>query len=255
MSADSGKKEKERGAVVTWGPQAAIVVTVLAFILSQVLAGILFALMFVLLGWNMDYIRHWTGSPFGQCVMMAVSAGFSLGVVAWFLHMRRSSLKMLGFSRKPQWRDAALTALGFLAYFGLLILATIIAGQIFGVDIRKEQELGFESVKAGGDGLVWVFLSLVVLPPFVEEILFRGFLYGGLRTKLSFSWTVVITSALFALPHLFATSNGFLWIAAIDTFMLSIVLCYVREKTGALWACIGIHAIKNSLAFLFVFVI
>ncbi len=252
MSADSGK---EKGIHVTWGPQAAIVITILTFIVSQVLAGLLLALFFVAFGWNGERIAAWSDSASGQFLMMFLSAIFTLGVLAWFLRRRHSGFKAVGFSRKPQWRDAGLTILGFFVYFGLLILATVIASQLFGVDTHKEQELGFESVKAGGGGRLWVFLSLVILPPLVEETLFRGFLYGGLRTKLSFPWAMVATSALFAVPHLFATSNGFLWIAAIDTFVLSLVLCYVRERTGALWAAIGIHAIKNSLAFLFLFVI
>ncbi|MGH7237402.1 MAG: CPBP family glutamic-type intramembrane protease [Candidatus Saccharimonadales bacterium] len=37
--------------------------------------------------------------------------------------------------------------------------------------------------------------------------------------------------------------------AGVDTFILSTVLCYLREKTGRLYAGIGVHALKNFVAF------
>jgi membrane protease YdiL (CAAX protease family) len=59
----------------------------------------------------------------------------------------------------------------------------------------------------------------------------------------------LITSILFALPHLFESSSGLLWVAGCDTFILSMVLVYVREKTDKLWASMLIHALKNFVAF------
>ena len=62
--------------------------------------------------------------------------------------------------------------------------------------------------------------------------------------------SALATSALFATPHLFESgSGGLLWIAGLDTFVLSLVLCYLRERTGRLWAGVGVHMLKNSIAF------
>ncbi|MEJ0073120.1 MAG: CPBP family glutamic-type intramembrane protease [Candidatus Saccharibacteria bacterium] len=41
---------------------------------------------------------------------------------------------------------------------------------------------------------------------------------------------------------------------AIDTFTLSVVLCYIREKTGTLWSGVLIHALKNGIAFLSLYI-
>jgi membrane protease YdiL (CAAX protease family) len=90
---------------------------------------------------------------------------------------------------------------------------------------------------------------LVVLPPIAEEILFRGFIYSSLRPKMNKIVAALITSILFALPHLFESSNGLLWVAGCDTFILSMVLVYVREKTDKLWASMLIHGLKNFVAF------
>ncbi|HZM64476.1 MAG TPA: CPBP family intramembrane glutamic endopeptidase [Candidatus Saccharimonadales bacterium] len=252
MSEDSGKRTNSG---IAWSPLVAILLTIATFIVSQLVVGLGFGLVFGVLDWNSQQSRDWMSTSFGQFAMIAVGSLVTVSVLWWFLRARRVKFSVLGFSRWPHWRDVALSLLGFTVYFGLLIAASIVASQIFGINTEQEQEIGFETAKSGGQGLLWVFLSLVVLPPLVEEVLFRGFLFGSLRAKLSFQWAVVITSILFAIPHLFASSDGFLWIAGVDTFVLSLVLCYLREKTGALWASIALHAIKNSLAFIFIFVV
>lgn len=226
--------------------------TIGIFVLAQVVVVILFGVILGFSGKEAD-IDAWLASTTGQFAAIAASAAATAGLLWLFLRWRRTGFRALGLARLPSGRDAAYIALGFLGYFVLLIGVSVVAAQL-GLDTQKEQEIGFEQAKSGG-GLWLVFASLVIIPPIIEELVFRGFLFGGLRTKLNFAWATAITSVLFAIPHLFATSDGLLWIAAIDTLLLSLVLCYAREKTGALWAPIGIHAVKNSLAFLFVFVV
>ncbi len=251
----SGVSGSQKGGAISWGPLAAILVTIAIFILSQLVVGIVVGVFFGIVDWDQSRVEQWTDSTSGQFLFILFSSAVTLGILGWFLRKRKANFRVLGFARKPEWKDILRIVVGFIVYFGLLIAATIVASQFLGVNTEQEQEIGFEGAKTSGQGLVLVFMSLVILPPIVEEILFRGFLFGGLRTKLSFPWAVVITSVLFAVPHLFASSTGFLWIAAVDTFVLSLVLCYMREKTGALWVPIGIHAIKNSLAFIYIFVV
>ncbi|HVX57224.1 MAG TPA: CPBP family intramembrane glutamic endopeptidase, partial [Candidatus Saccharimonadales bacterium] len=100
------------------------------------------------------------------------------------------------------------------------------------------------------------FISLVVLPPLAEEIMVRGFLYSSLKKALPTIWAVLITSGLFAAAHLpEGGASGPLYIGAIDTFVLSLVLIYLREQTGNLWASITLHACKNGFAFVTLFVL
>ena len=104
--------------------------------------------------------------------------------------------------------------------------------------------------------MLLTFVSLVVLPPLAEETVFRGFVYTGIRRRFPFLLSAVITSVLFAIPHLqFGEGAPLLWVAALDTFVLSLVLCYVRERTNSLWPGILIHALKNGIAFVALFLI
>lgn len=233
MSEDSSKKSsapvKENGAKINWGPQAAIIMTVVIFMASQLLIGAMLGVIFGSLNWSSTQVDDWLNTTIAQFIIGLASAAASMLVLKIFLDARKSGFRAIGLSRWPNKKDAIFFALGFLVYFGLLIIAVSIASKV-GVDTQQQQEVGFDNAKSTKDMLYLVFISLVVLPPVVEEILFRGFLFGGLRTKLNFVVATIITSLLFAAPHLLGTTSGLLWVAAIDTFVLSLVLCYVREK-------------------------
>ena len=144
----------------------------------------------------------------------------------------------------------------FGAYFvTLLIAVTIIGGTLTHIDLDQKQQIGFDAASGFGP-LALVFISLVLLPPLVEEVLIRGFLYGGLRNKLRPLQAALIASLLFAAAHLqFGSGEPLLWIAAIDTFILSLFLIRLREQTGSLWAGMGTHFIKNLLAFVALFIV
>lgn len=76
-----------------------------------------------------------------------------------------------------------------------------------------------------------------------------------LKKALSLWPAVILTSLIFASAHLpEGGSAGPLYIAAIDTFVLSLVLIFLREKTGSLWAGITLHAAKNGIAFVYLFI-
>jgi len=69
-------------------------------------------------------------------------------------------------------------------------------------------------------------------------------------------WATLVTSLLFAVPHLLeGGSGGLLYVAGLDTFILSLFLVYLREKTGGLWSSMILHAIKNGTAFMVLFVL
>lgn len=87
--------------------------------------------------------------------------------------------------------------------------------------------------------LLFAFFAVVAAPLF-EEILFRGFLFGGLRRWLGPWSAAVLSAAVFALYHL-----------EIDTlpglFVLGLALAWLRERTGGLAAPIAMHACYNAV--------
>lgn len=257
MGSMSSKKAVIANQIVTWGPIAAIVVTVSVFFWAQQLGGLLVYAGASLSGLSDTEATQWLSrSVVGQSLFMAAVKLVTFGLLYWFIRARKAGLRSLGLVR-PRLRDMKYLLLGVVNYFPASILvASIIERLIPQINLSQQQQIGFTGATTVPQ-LLLVFISLVVLPPIIEEILFRGFLFGGLRTKLPLVWAALITSILFALPHLqFGSGEPLLWAAFIDTFILSLVLVYARVKSGSLWTAIGLHALKNCVAFvaLFVFV-
>jgi membrane protease YdiL (CAAX protease family) len=255
MSEDSSRKPKDTYAAVTWGPRRGIIAAILGLFAGQVLAGLLIFIVLAATGMSTDAAQSWSETTRGQFVLIVAAEALTLLVLWRLLKKRKPTWASLGFTRRPRFGDAGRAVLAALVYFAMLIAAATLAKMIFGVDTNQEQDIGFKSV-VGIDERVLAFISLVILPPIVEEILFRGVLFGGLRKRFTFAKGALITSILFAIPHALQGSDGsLLWIGAIDTFILSFVLCYLREKTGSLWASIALHMLKNGIAYLYLFVL
>lgn len=174
--------------------------------------------------------------------------------VRMFLRKKGQTLKSVGMS-KPQMSDVGKALLAYAGYLVIFMLTTIIAKKVSpSLNVDQQQQLGFEANK-GLVNLVLAGISLVILPPIVEETLCRGYLYTGLRSRYKIIPSAIITSIVFASAHLqFGSNAPLLWIAAIDTFVLSLVLVYLREKTDRLAASMILHGIKNMIAFSLLFI-
>ncbi len=234
---------------VTWGPIFGLVMVVVSFVAAQIVADIV--IMRYASGMHLG--DSWISSTTAQFFYILLAEGFAVLLLWLFLHNTKATFKSIGFSRKARGGDVAYAFAIGLGYFAVLYVVVAIVSAAFNLNVDQKQELGFDTV-TGHLQLIMTFISLVILPPIVEETLFRGVLFGGFRTKMPFIYATLLTSVLFALPHLFESGSGLLWIGGIDTFILSIALCYLREKTGSLWAGIFLHMIKNGTAFLFLYV-
>ncbi len=240
---------------VSWSPLESVAVTLAIYFVGQFVGAILIYIVPLMLGVSQQSITDWaTNNVYGQFLFVVAVEAVTFWLLIRFLRRRYASLKTIGLSRKPKFRDLGYVVIGFLIYFVIYLMALTVFKQAFPhVNDNQQQIIGFGG--ANGLQLPFVFVSLAVLPPVVEELMVRGFLYSGLKKGLPIIWAAIITSVLFATAHLQA-GNGepLLWTAALDTFVLSFVLIYLREKTGSLWASIGLHMLKNSIAFFSLFV-
>lgn len=157
------------------------------------------------------------------------------------------SREQLGLKGTPTWTDIGLSPVAF-------VVSTLGAGLLVSLfqafswfNATEAQETGFTPYMAGGEKVV-AFLTLVVAAPIVEEIIFRGWLYGKLRARLSMPLSIILVSLLFALMH-------FQWNVGVNVFALSVVLCGLREITGTIYAGILTHMIKNGVAFYLLYVL
>ena len=93
-------------------------------------------------------------------------------------------------------------------------------------------------------------LIIIFLAPFVEEVLFRGLVFGNLKHK-SRVIAYVVSCLLFALIHVwqFAVVNQDItyFLLMVQYLVPGAVLAWAYESSGTLWASIGLHAAANAL--------
>ncbi len=230
-------------------PAGVITKTVGIFIISQFIAIFLVELAVAIInhGNAQDVFNNSISAQF-FFVLIAESLAFWL---VWFLLKRRKlNLGAIGLGRRPRASDLSWALKGYMAAFLLAILSSAIVSLFLPhVNLNQKQNLGFNNI-SGASGSVLAFVALVILPPLGEEPLMRGYLFSGLRRHWRFIWALCVTSLLFGLAHLeVGSGTPLVWGAAIETFFLSAVLCYLREKTGVLYAGILVHMLNNMLAF------
>lgn len=239
-----------------WSPLTAVVVTIVLY-LSQYLIAFVLLIYPLIRGWDKAQSQNWlTNSVVAQFIFVLLAEAFTVFLLWLFLKRHKVSFRALGWNRWPVWRDLWMMAVVLVAYFiTLTIVLDIVTSLIRSLNVNQQQQLGFTSAHTTWQ-LALTYISLAVLPPIVEETVFRGFLYGSLRKSLTIIQAALATSFLFAIAHLELGSGAPpLWTAAIDVFILSLGLVFLRIKTGSLWAGAMLHCAKNTIAFLVLFVV
>lgn len=183
-------------------------------------------------------------------VLSVVIYGLTLLIVMglpWWVRKYKTNLKDVGLARMLSWTDIGLAPAGFIIYFlTTAVVAYGVSQLIPGIDLSQAQDTGFSNISKNYEYTL-AFITLIILAPVAEEVLFRGYLYGKLRKIIPIWAAILITSLLFGMIH------G-QWNVGIDVFILSIVLCSLREVTGSIWAGILLHMMKNGLAFYILFI-
>lgn len=87
-------------------------------------------------------------------------------------------------------------------------------------------------------------MLIVLIGPFVEEVLFRGLIFRALRTGFGFWVAALIASALFALVHV-PDAGGLEGFAA--RLLTGLLFCGLFERTGSLWPAIAAHVALNAI--------
>ena len=138
------------------------------------------------------------------------------------------------------------------AVFAAIYLSVSVVGEWLSPTPAGEMEYVFQPEA------FWAFLPLaLVLIPIqttAEELLFRGYLLQGFGLVMHRWGAVLVSSLLFALPHLLNPEvyGANMWIAFIPYLTTGLLLALVTLRDGTLELAIGIHAINNIIAFLLV---
>ena len=174
-------------------------------------------------------------------VMFQVPVGLAAVIVVYSV-WRRWGLIESGFGiRKP------VTALGFgfagyFAFIPVYFLFCIIKDFFFDDESQKVVQELFLNPELRHSPVILICIGFLI--PLYEEVLFRGFLLGGLLYFVKGWGSIVISAVVFALAHELQ--------AMIPIFSLGLLLGYLRERTGSIWPAVAIHAFHNTLMVLII---
>jgi len=94
-------------------------------------------------------------------------------------------------------------------------------------------------------------LSYLMIP-FIEEMIFRGYMLNNMFLTLNFKKRSIITSVLFMLPHLIIDGGNvsmmtLIFAMGIGTFLFGMFFNNVTHLSNSIWVSLGFHWIYNFL--------
>lgn len=153
--------------------------------------------------------------------------------------------KAIGYGRGPVGNDVVAWASAAVVYYILIMVVSVVASAILPKEVMEQsQGINLAPLKSNTWRLTLNVMYLCVVVPFVEETLFRGVLYAWIKKLFKGHFKVlaaIIVSLIFGILH--GQVN-----VAIVAFVLSMVSCYLREDTGAIWSSVMLHATFNSIS-------
>lgn len=90
---------------------------------------------------------------------------------------------------------------------------------------------------------VWAIVTLVVMAPVFEELIFRGVLLESTRAKHGAITAWIVSSVAFAIVHLHPT-------VALGALIPGLLLGFLYMRTDSIWSVMILHAINNGVAYL-----
>jgi membrane protease YdiL (CAAX protease family) len=161
-------------------------------------------------------------------------------VPVWFFTVRKYKIgwRVVGF-RKFAAEDILL---GFILMVGYLIFNGIFNFLLIRITGKTIQGDVFEQL-AQIKWSVWLWIGGAVAAPIVEEVFFRGFVFGGLKGHMDWKWAALISSLLFGLMHGDLT-------AVLPASVIGFCFAFLYHKSHSIWPGIIIHVVNNAMAFL-----
>jgi membrane protease YdiL (CAAX protease family) len=230
-----------QGSPGLWGSVAAFLVwgsSVGFLIVAQVIATVIyFAARYLISGVRPELALTpplaltWLAATF-----VAHLLTFALSWVIVTGYGRRPFFATLGWRWHTQfkWVHAVALALGMLL-LAFLFERTLPHGE---TDLERLLRLS-TSVR------VAVALLAMLTAPLVEEVVYRGVLYGAIERARGPRAAVVIIALLFALVHVPQYWGS--WAAIAAVLSLSIVLTLLRAATHQLLPCVATHFVFNGI--------
>jgi len=199
-----------------------LLLTIGVFIVSLVLAGILMAALSI---FNME-------KELVTAIIYPVQ--FVPVIVFLYYYRRHRGDSSPGARFAPRSVNLTLTLWGIL----LMLVTSVVIEPLLSLFPDRYFETVEQNIGRGG----WAILTVTLVAPVLEEILFRGQILRAVKGKYGSFWALIISSFLFGLIHGIPPQM-------VNAFFLGLILGYIYIKTGSLFSVIIMHAVNNALAY------
>jgi len=220
---------------------------------GELVSGVIFFVIYLLV---LPLVSDPLFNLAGKLLGTTISAGlrsviwyyilFAVTIIIFHRFIARTSRKFLDAVGST----VKYTGLGLVALYGLNELIFRLTNLVF----TNRTNLNDVTISAQiEDAPRTTLLIVIFLAPFVEEVLFRGLVFGNLRNKNPLAGYIV-SCLLFALMHVWqfavVSQDITYFLLMVQYLVPGLILAWVYERSGTLWASIVLHAVTNALAVL-----
>ena len=177
----------------------------------------------------------------GSLILDVVAYGLIAAMIWLFLGLRRkATLADVGLRPvRTRWLVAAIPAL-LVAY-----AAEAIAGELGEAFLPSSPQTQCHDIQSAyGSSIALALIGVAVVAPLVEEVLFRGVVFGWMRGRVALPVAVVGSAAVFAAAHVLYRQ----WTLLPPVFAIGCVLALLYHYSRSLWPGIVVHASINTVA-------
>lgn len=133
--------------------------------------------------------------------------------------------------------------------YGMMLGFTLVAGGVLSLFAGQENPNNAAVMDmAALDGRS-VKAMAVYMAPIVEELMFRGGIFG-LARRYNRILAYALSMAAFSLYHVWAYAmlDPLYWLYVLQYLPVSFLLCRLYEKTNTIWCCIFFHMLVNAVS-------
>jgi uncharacterized protein len=229
-SAASPDQQSSPFADVTWTPWIA-----LGGVVAALFAAVILAIPVLAIDPNVGTEE---GSAAGNIITQLIQVVTLIGVPLAIASQRGDQHVLLDPLRRLGIRRFAPSAFGWMA---LAVAAYLVIATISYELLNPSQE----DIAQDFGPLPFQILLIVIAAPISEEICFRGFLFGGLRTRMPGILAALASGLFFGALH---APTGLETVPQLVVFGAILALLY--ERTGSIVPGLLLHALNNSVALL-----
>lgn len=218
--------------------------------LERVLGGVFFALYLLVLPFAADPLFAGLSRLIGRTIpdnvrnMIFYYTLFALTIIIFWHYLGHTTSCFFS----SFWRTLGAVCVGAVAFYGLNELAYRVLDLLLG----RMTNLNDVAISAQvHDAPRSTALIIIFLAPFVEEVLFRGYIYGNLRAT-NRTAAYIVSCLLFAFLHVWQFAvihqNLSYFLLMLQYLIPGFVLAWTYERSGTLWGSVLLHAFVNALA-------